>query len=243
MDICLPISLEQKRPLEPPESPYNQCGCCEYVGRDVKLGRECPACSTHLDGCLGWPHDELMELWHEEVLCWNHKKAELATVVAAFYFEASVFNMLYWATSWLDPCLKKLGALPGDVRDREEKIWQYLASLDNIKKTNAALQKVFGDDGEIMLATVLGKKDAASFWRNYMNGREWRNQIAHRGRRIYFERVPAEQQRQAAAERDEMLWASLNFIPQCWVVFSRLWNEYIHKPMLTCRKKGDTGCD
>ena len=106
-----------------------------------------------------------------------------------------------------------------------------------MKKTDEALKRLFGDDGKTMLRRVLGK-DADSFWKNYELCRDWRNQIAHRGRRIFYESVPAELQLQADREREAMLWSSLYFVPTCWVVFSKLWNEYIHKPMLARMKAG-----
>ena len=237
MGIYLPITLVNERPIEPQPSPYNQCGMCQYVGVDVQLGSDCPACNARLNSCLGWPEPALQELWHDEVFCWNHEKPELATVVAAMYFEASVFNLLYQATCWLDPDLNWIGAAFEEVRDKGNRIWKYLDSLDTLNKTNAALEKVFGASGKSMLDTVLGT-EAAPFWENYMHCKRWRNHIAHRGRRIYYETVPDDQQKDDAFVKERTLWASLSFVPTCWVVFSKLWNEYLHKPTLARRKAG-----
>lgn len=179
-----------------------------------------------------------MELWHDQVFCWNHQKAEMATVVAAMYFEASTFMLLYWATCWLNPELNWLNAQFEELRDKEERIQAYLNSLDSVRKTNEALVRAFGLNGQQMLERVLGN-DAAPFWANYMLCRKWRNQIAHRGKRMYYETIPEDMRRRHQPARDQSLRASLQFVPQCWVVFSRLWNEYIHKPMWARAQAGN----
>lgn len=231
MGIDLPITLTRARPIEAQSSPYNQCGMCQYVGVDVYPSSEYPACRTNLNACLGWPDPALEELWHDEVFCWNHEKPELASVVAAMYFEASVFNLLHVGTKLLDPELTVIGAAFGEVQDREERIWKYLETINNWAATDAALEKVFGINGKTMLEAVLGT-DADAFWENYSKLKQWRNQIAHRGRRIYYITVDDDQQQDEVQVKVRMLRASLHFVPECWVVFSRLWNEYIHKPML-----------
>ncbi len=151
------------------------------------------------------------------------------------YFEASVFNFLFYGTRWRDPNLSSIGVEMPALLEREGCIWEYLESLNSLKKTDAALKRLFGADGKTMLGTVLGP-DAEEFWENYLNCRRWRNQISHRGHRIYFETVPQHQQADAGIVRDRTLRASLCFVPTCWVVFSKLWNEYLHKPTLA------TGC-
>jgi len=232
MPIELPIRVEPVRPMPPTESPYGQCGHCHYIGTEVILDGTCPVCGVHFsDGILCWPQPQMIELWEDEVFCWNHEKAELATVVAAMYFEASVFNLLYWATCWLDPDLNWIGAEHHEVREKSERIWRHLEGITNLEKTNEALKRIFGVDGKTMLQTVL-KEDTEAFWQNYLNCRNWRNQIAHRGRRIYYATVPDHMKKHDVQVKEQALWASLVFIPHCWVVFSRLWNEYIHKRIL-----------
>ncbi|MHC4441242.1 MAG: hypothetical protein ACYTF1_00475 [Planctomycetota bacterium] len=230
MTIQLPIQLEQKRPIEPPGSPYNQCGYCYYVGIDVQLAAKCPVCKKYLGGCIGWPDPSLIELWHDEIFCWNNEKPELAIIINAMYFEASVFDLIHAGVRWLDPQLNLIGAEYEEVPDRQERIWRYFDTINNRKKTEDALQKLFGVDGNTMLRTVLGT-DARPFYENYLRMSNWRNQIAHRGRRIYYDTVPEHMQDDDEHVKQHILWASLNFIPECWVVFSQLWNEFIHKPM------------
>jgi hypothetical protein len=241
MAIDLPIRLSLEGPLDPvPASPYCQCGNCHYVGSDVIAGRACPCCTKQLGGCSPWPDSTVpgcspIELWHEEVFCWNQRKAELATVVAAFHFEASLFHLFYYGTVWLDPDLNRIGARFDEVKDRNEKIWRFLDTLVTRRQINAAAKHLFGADCKSMLSTVLGD-DFRGFWREYSRCREWRNLFAHRGRRILYETVPRHMQRDAEQEQDRMLRASLVFVPTCWVVFSKLWNEYIHKSMLARKR-------
>ena len=93
MTIDLPITLTLSRPMERPASPYGQCGQCQYVGTDISLGTNCPACGASQEGACGlWPSPEFNELWDDVVFAWNNKRAELAAVVSAMYFEASVFD-------------------------------------------------------------------------------------------------------------------------------------------------------
>jgi hypothetical protein len=179
-----------------------------------------------------------MELWHDEVFCWNHQKAEMATVVAAMYFEASTFMLLYWATCWLDPELNWLDAEFDELRDKQERIQAYLNSLTSFEKTSEALVRAFGVNGKQMLEHVLGD-DAGPFWANYMLCRRWRNQIAHRGKRMYYETLPEDMRRRHQPTRDRSLRASLQFVPQCWVAFSKLWNEYIYRPMWAKSQAGN----
>lgn len=172
----------------------------------------------------------MMELWNDAVFAWNYEKAELATVIAAMQFEASTFFLLYWATVWLDPDLNWIGADFEELRDKNERIHAYLDTITTFDKTNDALTRVFGVGGKQMLRTVLGP-DADPLWANYTTCRHWRNKIAHCGKRIYYETIPANMRATQATARDQVLRASLRFVPECWVVFSKLWNEYIHKPM------------
>ena len=228
MAIELPIYLELARPLQRPDTPYRQCDYCHYVAIPTGASFKCPGCAGP-PGNGFWPECELIELWNDEIFCWNNEKAELATVVAAMYFEASVFMLLYWATCWLDPDRNWIGAQYREVHHKVHGIQKYMNSLTNFKKIDEALVHVFGSNGKEMLEKVLGE-DAGPFWARYMTCRKWRNRINHCGKRIYYETIHENMPKKQNA-RDQALRASLQFIPQCWVVFSKLWNEYIHKPM------------
>jgi RNA polymerase subunit RPABC4/transcription elongation factor Spt4 len=121
MSIDLPITLELCRPMERPSSPYGHCGQCEYVGTDISLGSTCPACgASQTNACGVWPTPEFQEIWDDIVFAWNNERAEIASVAAAMYFEASVFHLIKWGTHWLDPKLNWIGAafdeIPGNQR-------------------------------------------------------------------------------------------------------------------------------
>ena len=229
MSINLAIELDFTRPITAPETPYWQCGRCQYVAIPSSISPCCPGCGGPPGDGI-WPETELIELWQDEVFCWNHEKAELATVVAAMYFEASVFMLIFWGTCWLDPELNWIGARFQEIRDKHQRIQRFLRTISSRKRTDAVLQRLFGADGRQMLHSVLGA-DGDPFLKHYLRCRAWRNAIAHRGKRIYYETLPELMRPRHASARDQSLRASLQFIPQCWVVFSRLWNEYIHKPM------------
>jgi hypothetical protein len=235
MGISLPIELKLERPMQRPRSPYGRCGVCEYVGTDVRLRAVCPACGTMQAGSCGlWPSPEFEELWDDIVLAWNHKRAEVATVVSAMYFEASVFDLIRWGTHWLDPELNWIGASFEEVGDKSERIWAYLLSIRSPKATDNALKRLFGANGKTMLYAILGD-EAKAYWANYRRLADFRNEIVHRGRRVCY-RTITDNQDHSMAER--MLKASMYWIPTCWVVFSGLWNEYIHKPMLERKQNG-----
>jgi|GEM_PF-5594858 len=233
MGIDLPITLTLSRPMERPTSPYGQCGQCQYVGTDIHLGTDCPACGgSQAQSCGVWPAPEFNELWDDIVFAWNNERAEIAAVVSAMYFEASVFDLIKWGTHWLDPDLNWIGAAFEEVREKSERIWEYLLSIRSYDATNDALKRLFGVNGKTMLQTVLGD-EAEPFWDNYRRLAEFRNQIVHKGRRVWCRTVEVDHDRSAA---DRMLTASIYFVPRCWVVFSKLWNEYIYKPMLERRQ-------
>ena len=73
MAIHLPIQLEPKRPLDTPKSPYGQCGKCHFVSTEIQNDENCPRCTTMVRGYMVWPHGNLVELWKEEVFCWDNK--------------------------------------------------------------------------------------------------------------------------------------------------------------------------
>ncbi|HEY3245837.1 MAG TPA: hypothetical protein VGM03_21050 [Phycisphaerae bacterium] len=228
MSIPLPIELHLTRPMTRPDSPYGQCGQCQYVGTDISLGLICPACgASQATACGVWPSPEFVELWDDVIFAWNENRPELCAVLCATYFEASVFNLIYYGTCWLDPELNWIGAAFGEVRDKSERIWEYLLRIRSTDATEQALRRLFGVDGKTMLETVLGA-EAKPFWDNYRRLAEFRNQIVHKGRRLWYRTVNVNQDRAAA---DQMLAAGMFFVPTCWVVFSKLWNEYVHKPM------------
>ncbi|MCK4603034.1 MAG: hypothetical protein KAU28_11245 [Phycisphaerae bacterium] len=240
MTIHLPIEIDAKRPLTPPETPYGQCGHCQHVSTEIRSKNYCPGCNKTRQSCGIWPEAELIELWHEEVAMWNDQRVELATVIAAMYFEASAFRLLYWGTVWLDPELNWIGAAFEEIKDKEKRIREFLYSIRSAKDTQAAFKKLFGVRGQEMLATTMGEKDASLFWNNYLQLADFRNQIVHKGRRAVYRAL--EKGRWTVVEKtfkEHLNWC-LVFIPTCWVVFSRLHNEYIHKPMLARKKQEKT---
>lgn len=233
MTIPLPIRLELKRPMEPPASPYAQCGRCHYVGTDLLETGVCAACERESRMWQDWPEPELIELWYDQVAMWNEERVELAHVVAAMYFEASVFRLIYWGTAWLDPELGWVGARITEVRNKKERIWNYLNRIRSHEATNRALRRLFNADGREMLTSVLGEEDAQFFWNNYLQLADYRNQIVHRGRRAVYRAVEEGQRIVVEKTAGELLDWCLRFIPTCWVVFRGIWNEYVHKPLLT----------
>ena len=102
------IQIEWKRPLQNIEPPYGQCDRCHYVF--VTASRICPICPRdHQGGYTLWPDPELTELWYDAIAMWNERRVELSAVVAAMYFEGSVFHLIFWGTVWLDPELNWIG--------------------------------------------------------------------------------------------------------------------------------------
>lgn len=245
MPIDIAIALELIRPLPVPDTPYRQCEICQHVAIPSGASSQCPGCNGP-PASKYWPEVELIELWNDEVNCWNHEQAELAVVVAAMYFEASVFTLLYWGTCWLDAELNWIGAEWDETHDKSERIQAYLNTLRNQEKTDEALRRVFGAGGKQMLESVLGD-EARTFWTEYCEFRKLRNLIAHRGKRIYYTTIPEDMSREQAGARDRVLHRALRFIPECWAVFRLLWNEYIYKSLngtqerqqMTAIKPGD----
>lgn len=231
MTIDLPIELSLDRPVERPDSPFGECGRCEYVRPDL---RKCPGCGIDLPtGGNPWPRLKFIELWDDVVFAYNAERPEIAAVVSAEYFEASMFDLIYWGTVWLDPELNWIGAAFEEVRQKEERIWKHLDTIRGRSATDKALQQIFSATGKQMLQKALGA-DAQPFWEDYCRLAGLRNNIVHRGLRLRYRTVSIEQDGTAA---HQTLIASIHFVPTCWVVFSRLWNEYIHPPMLERAKR------
>ena len=238
MALKSPIKIELCRPFDTPETPYGRCENCQYVSMGLVSERRCPLCGSDAQqGYTIWPDPELAELWRDEVAMWNQKRAELAVVTAAMYFEASVFHLIYWATVWLDPDLNWIGCSLEEFADKEKRIWAHLDSIKSSQDTNAALEKVFGVRGKGMLENVLGAEDAAFFWENYQKLAEQRNHIVHRGSRIMYHRADGPQAAVAGSEPEQLLAWCLRFVPVCWEVFAKLHNEYIHEPMWERKRK------
>ena len=148
MGIDLPISLKLSRPMERPRSPYGQCGQCQYIGTNIHIGTDCPMCgASQAQSCGVWPAPEFDELWDDVVFAWNHERAEIASVVSAMYLEASVFDLIKWGTHWLDPELNWIGAAFEEVREKSERIWEYLLSIRSNDATDDALKRLFGAPG------------------------------------------------------------------------------------------------
>lgn len=129
---------------------------------------------------------------------------------------------------WLDPELNWIGADLSELRDKLKRILEYLGKIRSPKATNAALERLFAATLNDMLRTALGEA-ADEFWANYRRVADIRNTIIHKGNRVWYRTIEVQQ---STVQRDQILSASVHFAPECWVVFSRLWNEYIHKPML-----------
>ncbi len=236
MKILISLNLED-RPMKPLSSPYGQCCNCYYIYENISPEQQCPACSSLKQYHNPWPEDALIELWKEQVDIWNWGKVELSIIVAAMYFESSVFHLLYLGTAWLHPKLNRLDTSFEETPKKEEDIWKNLNKIRTRKATDVALQRVFGHSSKEMLRTVLGNAEADDYWKQYQELAKDRNQIIHRGRR---HTVTDEEGRviwKDSKAIEKLDWC-LKWIPICWVVFSRLHNEYIHPPMWEKKKKG-----
>jgi len=212
------------------DPPYGQCSSCYYVSTDIPRAEKCPVCGAQQQNHTKWPDPELQELWKDQVDIWNQSKVELAVIIAAMYFEGSVFHLIFWGTVWLDPELNWIEASFEEGPDKKTRIWKYLDTLHSPQDTDKALRRLFGQCREQMLQTVLGDADTHSYWECYRDLAKERNQILHRGRRHVF----TDENRQAIlgdTRYGERLDWCLKWIPICWTVFSKLHNEYIHKPM------------
>ncbi len=230
------IQIELKRPLQNVEPPYGQCDRCHYVSTDIVSNRICPICRcNHQGGYNHWPDPELEELWQDAIAMWNEERVELSSVVAAMYFESSVFHLIFWGTVWLDPKLKWIDLDFDETAKKQKEIWAFLNSIRTRKSTNEALKRIFGLTGKEMLVKVMGENDAKSFWENYLMLAKYRNDIVHKGRRsiIRIEQTPVLSDPNSNARLD---WC-IKFILTCWCVFAKLHNEFIHKSMSE-RKKG-----
>ena len=227
MSIDLPIPLPNEHPIERPESPYGKCGHCEYVGIEMA---KCCGCGMDLPtGGSPWPRPELIGLWDDQVAMWNDRRPELAVVTACTYAEASLFDLMWWAAGWLDAELNWIGADVGEAQQKEEAVREYLGGLRTRQATDEALQRLFGASGRQMLEHAIGRTEGTWFWNNYRQMAETRNDIVHRGGRLIYR--AAGSRWLVHKDADAILRWCLEFVPRCWVVFSRLWNEYIHKPM------------
>ncbi len=151
------------------------------------------------------------------------------------YFEGSQFDLIHQGTRRFDPELKMVGVEFRDLREKSARLWTHLNSIRNRSQVDKAFKALFGVGGKQMLQKVLGP-DAQEFWNNYRRLAEFRNAMIHKARRLWFRTIENPQDRSAA---ERMLAASVHFVPTCWVVFSKLWNEYIHKKVLA-QKCGGT---
>jgi hypothetical protein len=229
MNIRIPIKIDLSRPKKVEDSPYGICDHCLYVGTEIVSKRECPICHTNNQNYTNWPVPELIELWHEEVAMWNQERVELAVVIAAMYFEASVFSLIYQGTTLLDPELNWIGTAFDSIREKTERIWAFLYNIRTHNDTDAVLTRLFGASGRDMLIRILERNDADDYWDNYRKLAEYRNKIVHCGKRAIY-RAFGEPQIEEPEAYNTLNWC-LHFIPICWTVFSKLHNEYIHKPI------------
>ena len=233
IDLC----RQQSGQLEAPQTPYGRCERCQHVSTELASKRTCPICKGDCQGGYTlWPDPELEELWRDEVAMWNEQRVELAAIVSAMYFEASVFRLIFWAAAWLDPELKWIGCSAEDFPGKERKIWAFLNSIRNINDTKAALERLFHSTRQQMLIKALGQDDAKCIWKEYRKLAEYRNDIIHKGKRAVL-RGENGQVLLADQNTEQILDWCLKFIPICWDVFSKLHNEYIHKPMWEKKQK------
>lgn len=224
------IQIELKRPLQNTGPLYGQCDRCHYVSTKIVSNRICPICQcNHQGGYNHWPDPELEELWYDAIAMWNDRRVELSAVVAAMYFESSVFHLIFWGTVWIDPKLNWIGLDFDETAKKNKEIWAFLNSIRTRKKTNAALKRIFGSTDKEMLVRVLGENDANSFWDYYLKMNKYRNDVVHKGRRsiIRIDGTPVRSDRNF----DTILDYCIKFIPDCWSVFSKLHNEFIHKSL------------
>jgi len=233
------IEIELKRPLKNFEPPYAQCDKCHYVCTEIPQTRVCPVCkSTYEQGYTHWPDVELTELWYDQIAMWNDERVELSAVVAAMYFESSVFHLIFWGTVWLDTKLNWIGLDFDETAKKQKEIWDYLNSIRSHKDTEAALKRLFNSTGQQMLTRVLEPDYAKHIWENYRKMAEYRNQVVHQGRRSVI-RVTSLTPVVSDPNSEAMLDWCLKFVPACWNVFAKLHNEFIHKPMWERKQKED----
>jgi hypothetical protein len=231
------MEIELKRPLQNIEPPYGQCDKCHYVSTEIANTRICPVCGcNHQSGYTHWPDVELIELWYDAVAMWNQQRVELSAVVAAMYFESSVFHLIFWGTVWLDPELNWIGAEFEELSDKQKRIWAFLNTIRSYEETNQSLKRVFGCDGQEMLIKVLGQDYAKFFWCEYRKLADYRNNVIHRGQRSII-RNNNQTPLISDPKAGEILDWCLKFIPACWNVFVKLHNEFIHKPMWERKQK------
>jgi hypothetical protein len=224
------MQFEFKRPMPNIEPPYGQCDKCQYVSMEIVNSRICPFCQcNHQGGYNHWPDPELEELWYDAIAMWNEQRIELSAVVAAMYFESSVFHLIFWGCGWLDSELSWIGLGPNEAVERYKEIWKYLNTIRTRKATDKALTRIFGLTGRQMLVRILGRDDAKTFWGNYRKLAQYRNNAIHKGRRsiIRTNGTPVRSDLNSVAILD---WC-LKFIPACWDLFAKLHNEFIHKPI------------
>lgn len=227
-----PIKINLIRPLDAPKTPYGRCERCQYVSTDLVSKQVCPVCNaSSQQDYTHWPDPELEELWYDEVAMWNQQRVELAVVTAAMYLEASVFRLIFWATRWLDPDLNCVGCSFEELSEKEKCIWCFLGKIRSQEKTDEALKRLFKATGQEILKKVLGDDDATFFWDNYRKLSEYRNEVVHKGRRVLYRRGDGSILVVHEPKGEEILNWCLMFIPICWDVFSKIHNEYIHKPM------------
>jgi hypothetical protein len=224
------IQMELKRPMQNIEPPYGQCDRCQYVSIDIVNTRICPVCRCkHQGGYKHWPDPELEELGYDAIAMCNEQRVELAAVVAAMYFESSVFHLMYWGCGWLDSELSWIGLDFNETAKKQKQIWSFLDSIRTRQATNKALKRIFGLTDQEMLIRVLGENEAESFLKDYRELAEYRNGVIHKGRRsiIRIDGIPVRSDRNSGAILD---WC-LEFIPACRSLFAKLHNEFLHKPM------------
>lgn len=221
--IVLPTGFTS--PIEPPCTPFRWCKQCDSVWNIARCDSpHCTFCKAPEHLSLTFPDGALRDIWNDEVHCWNHRKAELATLVAALFHEA-IFR--YLLVIGIANKAMKEGKSPVEAMQEAE------ANANELycdKKLDSKLTELFGGTREEMLEQALGSEMHAMYNEQLKLCKDWRNRIIHRGFRFDAgsDCVVSE------PEDDQLiactLAASLSFIPIGWVVLSHLWNEYI-KPL------------
>jgi len=223
----LPLTIDWARPLML-SCPYNECGNCYYVGREIQAYGQCPLCKHRFSNATGpWPKNQWFSAAQDLAFLYDHKRLELGTIAAAGYFEGCIHAFLWdgmyfirddtrWkpeqhndqfeASQVNQVCTNKI-----DREFQKYRGWQ--------RRAEKLCPKVFGAKFDELLSKYVS--DHESFITNRDNIHKWRNHLLHRG--FPLAEVFSEEAKQ------RMFRAIIEFMVECWVVFAKLQNELIAK--------------